>query len=77
MSPERPVLQFATPIARRFCPRCKSQLMLAPIMLRRSGIKVHTFDCPKCNYELVEEVLERDPLKRASGWLSGELRPPL
>jgi hypothetical protein len=48
-------------------------MMLARLIPSHDGFEFQCFDCPKCNHELTVEVAEVDPLKKAEGWLSGEL----
>ena len=48
-------------------------MMLARLTPSRHGFESQYFDCPKCDHELTMEVAEVRPLKKAEGWLSGEL----
>jgi hypothetical protein len=64
---------FAGRIERPLCPKCQTRMMLARLTPGRSGFELQYFDCPKCDHELTIEVPEVDPLKKAEGWLSGEL----
>jgi transposase-like protein len=55
------------------CPKCKTPMMLARLSPSRERFELQYFDCPKCDHEVTVEVPELDPLKKAEGWLSGEL----
>jgi hypothetical protein len=48
-------------------------MMLARLTPSRQGFELQYFECPKCDQVLTVEVPELDPLKKAEGWLSGEL----
>ena len=64
------------PIERPRCPKCQGRMMLARIERGPAGSDLRTFECPKC-----EHVCERqvdDPLKSVNtGWMAGELKPPV
>jgi len=48
-------------------------MMLARLIPSSDGFELQCFECPTCNHELTMEVAEVRPLKKAEGWLSGEL----
>jgi len=70
---QKSISNFPGRIERPLCPSCKTLMMLARLTPSRHGFELQCFDCPKCNHELTVEIAEVDPLKKAEGWLSGEL----
>ena len=70
---QKSISHFPGRIERPLCSNCKTVMMLARLTPGRDGFELQCFDCPKCNHELTVEIAELDPLKKAEGWLSGEL----
>ena len=77
MLPRNLFLHSAPHLERPTCPRCNARMMLTRIMPVRTGVELQTFECPKCVHELTAEVPDEDPLRKAAGWLSSELWPPV
>jgi|tagenome__1003787_1003787.scaffolds.fasta_scaffold20830297_2 hypothetical protein len=62
-------------IRRPVCKICDVTMMLARISPDGEGYELRQFECAKCDHIEVERVAT-DPIPTATGWLSGELRPP-
>jgi ribosomal protein L37AE/L43A len=57
------------------CPKCHAKMSLARITPGVPGFEIRSFECPHCEHAIVKRVAA-DPLLSATGWLSGELKPP-
>jgi hypothetical protein len=66
--PNRPISD------RPACPKCADRTRLARVLPGKPGFIREFFECAKCKH--LWELEARDPVAGASGWLSGELKPP-
>jgi uncharacterized C2H2 Zn-finger protein len=61
---------------RRRCVVCQSPMEVQRIVEARAGFEHWTLRCPRCGH-IGQVQMSTDPLKSdASGWMTGELRPP-
>jgi hypothetical protein len=60
----------------RHCSVCQSPMEIQHITEARAGFEHWTLRCARCGH--IDQVqMSTDPLKSdASGWMTGELRPP-
>jgi hypothetical protein len=64
------------PIERPCCFKCGTRTMLARMSPHSDGLEKRVFECPKCD-ETQVIIATAEPMEAASGWVAGELKPPI
>lgn len=56
------------------CPECGSASVWIRSAPDKNDLVSHAYECPRCGF--VQTTVEPDPMERAKGWLTTELKPP-